>query len=431
MMNPATITRVQAMQTSTDTDRPAVQVTVHTAGGAEGIGNASEAYSTSDYRPRYLYDHAEQYKGFGVTTAVGIVNTVVAPALIGLDAANQGEVDGAIKHALGEAGIESYVNVSAPASIAALKAGAAAEGIALYTHIGGQSAFTLPVAGYTAASGSARYSDGGLGEGRPVFNLVSYGFPTFADAHYGLWEVANTYEKMLAKETGLLVHRGFSLAVPRGRMESDRTLLDIMARSIETCGYTGKLGIHIDAGANEFYDPHTRTYRGLFDDTEKTREDMIALYKELVDTYPIAILQDPLEQHDRQGFTELTATTGIQIVGGDLVGTDVARIKECVAAGCVNTVMIPVCGFATFSDVVNVVRFVKGHGCEVMFENLCGEGIDVADYSVGFRAGTVYEGGLDAVANGLLSAEAAIGPRARFYGERGLKGSRFHLSNSK
>ena len=429
-MKPSVIMSVTAMQTSTDQRNPAVSVTVITAGGAQGIGSAYESYSTSDYRPKYLYDHTERYHGNGVTTAAGIIEKIVAPALIGLDAARQGEVDHAIKTSLAEAGFPAYVNLSAPVSVAALKAGSAALGIPLYRHIGGQSAFTLPVGGYLAASGSKRYGDGERSEGRPVYNLVSFGFDSFEEAHYALWETANAYEKLLAKEAGLLVHRGFSLAVPRGRLESDRSLLDIMTKSIEAAGHGGKIGLHIDVGANEFYDAQAELYRGLFDTEEKTGTQMVSLYKELVEAYPIVMLQDPLQQHDTAGFAELTASTGIQIVGGDLFGTDVARIKSCIMAGCVNSVLLPVCGFETFSDVIQMVRFVKSHGADVMLQDLSGEGLDIADFSVGFRAGTVYQGGLDPVGNRLISTEKLIGPRARFYGIRGLQGSKFCLRQS-
>ena len=429
-MKPSVIMSVTAMQTSTDQSKPAVSVTVITAGGAQGIGIANESYSTSDYRPKYLYDHTGRYHGNGVMTAAGIIEKVVAPALIGLDAARQGEVDHAIKKSLSEAGFPSYVNLSAPVSVAALKAGAAALEIPLFRHIGGQSAFTLPIGGYMAASGGKRYGNGERSEGRPVYNLVSYGFDSFEEAHYALWETANTYEKLLAKEAGLLVHRGFSLAVPRGRLESDRSLLDIMSKAIEAAGHRGKIGIHIDVGANEFYDTQTGVYRGLFDTEEKTGVQMVSLYKELVKAYPLVMLQDPLEQHDTAGFAELTASTGIQIVGGDLFGTDVARIKSCVMADCVNSVLLPVCAFETFSDVIELTRFVKSRGADVMLQDLSGEGLDIADFSVGFRAGTVYQGGLDPLGNRLISTEKLIGPRARFYGVRGLQGSKFALRQS-
>jgi len=426
-MNPSRITSVTAMQSSTDQSNPAVQVTVGTAGGAMGTGSAYECYSTSDYRPKYLYDHTGQYHGNGVTTAVGIIEKIVASALIGLDAACQGEADNAIKMTLAKAGFQGYVNLSAPISVAVLKAGAAAVGIPLYRHIGGQSAFTLPVGGQLVPSGSKRYSNGGRSKDKPVYNLVSHGFASFEDAHYALWEVANVYEKLLAKEFKLLIHRGFSLTVPAGKMDSDRRLLDIMVTAIAKAGHTGKIGIHMDVGANEFYDSATGRYSGLIDGKEKTGEELVALYESLVKDYPIVILQDPLEQNDMTGFAALTQRTGIQIVGKDLFGTNVERIKHCINARCVNSVLLPVCGFETVSDVIRVVRYAKSHGVDVMLQNMSGEGLDIAEYAVGFRAGSIYQSGLDSVGNRLIAIEQVIGPRARYYGSCGLQGSKFGL----
>jgi enolase len=421
------IIRVEAIQSSTDQRHPAVKVTVTTAGGAVGSGSVFESYSTSRYRPQFLYDHTGSYRGFGVTTAAAIINQIIAPALIGAAADNQSEVDGRIKEAMAKAKLEPYVNISSPVSIAALKAGAASLDIPLFRHIGGRGAFTIPVGGQLCASGGKRYYAESRSRGRPVYNMVSYGFPSFAEAHYALWETTIAYEKLLAEKYSIRIHRGFSMAIPPGKLENDVKLWEILTEAIETAGYAGRIGLHVDAGANEYYEKETRLYRGLFGPEDKDRDKMLRLYEKMASTYPFVIIQDPLHQDDLDGYAALLRSTGVQISGYDLFGTDVRRMKECINSGCVNSVLLPLCSFATVSDAVELVRYAKGHGIDVMPQNLSGEGLDVAAYAVGFKAGTLYQGGIDAVSNHLIAMEQAVGERAHFYGGRGIQGERFAI----
>ncbi len=430
-MKPTEIVSVTAMQTSTDERNPAVKVTVTTRNGAKGSGSAFESFSVSDYRPKYLYDNGEKYFGNGVTAAVSIIENIIAPAIIGMDAFSQGEVDCAIKGALDQAGLERAVNLTNPVSVAVLKAAAASLKLPLYRYIGGRSAFTLPFAGYRVASGGKRYCADSKAQGKPIYNLVSHGFSTFAEATYALWETANVYEKMLAKNYGILVHRGFSLDIPAGRVENDKQLLTMMTESINQAGYTGKIGIHIDVGASLYYDPESGLYKGLFDTADKTTDKLFAYYEQMVKEYPIVILQDPFDQHDMEHHAKLLATTGIEIAGQDLCGSSPEHIMECISIGCINALVISVCCFETFSDVINIVRFAKNHDVDIIPLDCSGEGLSVAQYAVGFRSGAIYQSGLHSACNPLLAIEDEIGPRARYYGTDGLKGNAFRLQQNK
>lgn len=426
-MYPSNIISVTAMQSSTDMSNPSVQVTVTTANGSIGAASVYETFSTSRYKPRFLYDQTEQYRGFGVTTAVAIINNIIGPALIGIPADKQGIVDDAINSTMKKAGLAPYVNISSPVSVAALKAGAAAMDIPLYRHLGGQGAFTLPVGGYNAASGGKRYNANSISEGRPIYNLVSYGYPTFADAHYALWETANAYERLLGEKYSIRVHRFFTMAIPKGKLDNDEKLWDILAEGIAIAGHSGKIGIHADVGANEYYDSEKDLYDGLFSSEKKDKRDMLALYKKMTEDYPFVMLQDPLHQDDLEGHAALVDSTGVQIIGHDLFGTDVERIKMCINKGCINSVILPVCSFNTVSDAIEVVRYAKNHGIDIMPQNLGGEGLDVASYAVGFKAGSIYQSGIDGPSNSLIIIEQEIGPRAKFYGLSGLQGSKFCL----
>jgi len=424
-MYPSNIISVTAMQSTTDQNHPSVQVTVTTANGSVGISSVYETFSTSSYKPRFLYDQTEQYHGFGVTTAAAIINNIIGPALVGIPADKQGTVDDTIRSVMKKAGLPPYVNISSPVSVASLKAGAATMGIPLYRHIGGQGAFTLPVGGYNAASGGKRYNAQSISQGRPVYNLVSYGYPTFADAHYALWETANAYEGLLAKKYSIRVHRYFTMAIPMGKLDNDEKLWDILAEGIKIAGHEDKIGIHVDVGANEYYDREKDLYDGLFSNVKKDRKDLLNLYKKMTTDYPFVMIQDPFHQDDLEGHAALVESTGVQIIGYDLFGTDVERIKMCINEGCINSVLLPVCSFCTVSDAIEVVRYAKNHGIDVMPQNLSGEGSDVASYAVGFKAGSIYQSGIDTASNILIILEQEIGPRAKFHGISGLQGAKF------
>ncbi|MGD9560273.1 MAG: enolase C-terminal domain-like protein [Oscillospiraceae bacterium] len=427
-MNPAIITSVMAMQMSTDQPTPAVQAVVTTAGGAVATAAIGELYSTSRYAPKYLYDGEASYFGKGVAQAVRIVQDVVAPAVVGLAADDQSAVDGAIRQALEEAGIAPCVNLTAPVSVAALKAAGEAHDLGLYRHLGGRAAFMLPVGGHAAASGSKRYGALARPDDRPVFALVAHGFASFAEAQYGLWETFNAYDALLSEKFDILAQRGYMLNIPAGKVNDDEELLKLMVQGIEIAGHTGRIGIHLDAGANAYYDAENQCYRGLFSAADKSGADLLALYERWLAQYPIVILEDPFHQDDVDGFRTLCAQSGIQIVGRDLFGADVARIKRCIDAGCVNAVSVSLCTFETVSDLIEVTRYAKNRNVDVMPRYDGGEGVQtVADLAVGLCAGTLCLGGMDATSNRLIAIEQEIGPRARFYGGRGIKGARFSL----
>lgn len=414
------IKSVLAREAYSDAGYPAVEVTVTSDCGDTGLAYNTENYSTGSYHPVYLYDKEERFDGFGVTKAADIINKYIAPRLVGLDLDNRALIDSTIKAALRENGIPNYVNVSSPVSVAAFKAAAVAKKLPLFRHVGGQSAFTLPVGSHLCASGCKRYSNGMRAQEKPIYFLAAYDFPTFAQAHYALWETVNIYEKLLAKKYGFLIHRGFSMAINAGKMDHDEFLWKVFVESIETAGYTGKVGISINIGANEYYNSETGLYEGLFSAEPKSKEALMDLYVRMTTEYPFIMLMDPFEENDLESFARLRAKTKAKIVGADLCCANLERIKECVRYGCVDSVMLCVNEFETVSDAINAVCFAKNFGVDVLPRDACGESLDVVAYAVGFNAGTIYEGGLDIISNELLLLEEEIGEKAKFYARAGM-----------
>jgi enolase len=148
---------------------------------------------------------------------------------------------------------------------------------------------------------------------------------------------------------------------------------------------------------------------------------MIEMYKEMVKTYPIIVLEDPLDEEDYEGHARLTRELDIQIVGDDLFTTNVERLKKGMEVGACNAVLLKVNQIGTISEAFDTVKLAYRNGYGLMPCSSRGEGIDIADYSVGLGAGTVRESGVGASGNRFLAIEAELGARAKFLGIEGLK----------
>jgi enolase len=146
------------------------------------------------------------------------------------------------------------------------------------------------------------------------------------------------------------------LQIPPGMIKNIRELWDIMASTIDTCGYEGKVGMHIDVAAATYYGKEKEYCVGLFSDEDKSRDDMITMYKELVKTYPIIVLEDPLDEEDYEGHAVLTQELNIQIVGDDLFTTSANHLLTGVEVGACNAVLLIMNQIGTISETFDIVR---------------------------------------------------------------------------
>jgi enolase len=372
---------------------------------------------------RYVYDGGRRWNGLGVQKAVGNIEKEIAPALRGLDAARQREVDETLirldgtpdKSRLGG-------NALAAVSAAVLKAGAASLGIPLYQHIGGVNACILPVPGVIAVYGSTRYGGGKRAGGKPSYAFLSHGFATFREASYACWEVREAFEALLREKYDLMTRVGFEpLPIPPGVVSHDRELWELMAAAIDRAGHGGRIGLHVDIAACCFYDASTDRFCGLFSAEDKSREELMDLYRTMVSGYPFLILEDPLDEDDYEGHAALTRELGVEIVGDDLFTTNVERLRKGVETGACNAVLLKVNQIGTISEAFDFVEVARRNGYGVMPCSSRGEGPDIGDYAVGLGTGHVRECGLDHNTNRLLQIEAELGSRARFLGRGGLK----------
>jgi enolase len=378
--------------------------------------------SIGEHEIAFVYDGGTKWHGKGVQRAVDQVNNLVSPSIVGMDVTKQAEIDEFLQYFRKDG--EPIVlggNVTSAVSAAVLKAGAASLMIPLYQHIGGEDAFVLPVPGVMAVIGSRRYGGGHKAAGKPSYSFMSYGFNSFQEASYAAWEVATEFTQTMASRFKLDARQDFAVLVPPGLIKHDRELWKLMIDAIVRCGYEGKMGLQVDIAATSFLDPQSGFFSGLFSTGEKTKDELIQLYHEMVDDYQFIILEDPLEENDYPGHAALTNELQIRIVGDDLFTTDPERVEMGIELGAANVVLLKVNQIGTISKALEMVRIAYQHGYGVMPCSSRGEGADIADYAVGINAALLREGAVGPTGNRLLKIESELGNRARFLGKAAVK----------
>jgi enolase len=418
------IVSVTARQVFSERGHPGIKAVVTTSNGARGAAIVTAGISVGEHEVQFAYDGGDRWAGRGVQKAVDNVMNVIGPALKGMDASKQLEIDGAIieldatpnKASLGG-------NATASVSAAALQAGAASLGIPLYQHIGGANACVMPTPGAISVLGSRRYGGGKRSGGKPSYSFICYGFETFSAASEGAWEVSRRFGQILQKRFASEdIGRSWrGMFIRPGLVEHDRELWDLKVEAIAAAGYEGKVGIQVDVAAGTYYDKQSERYVGLFSKADKTRDDLITLYQEMEADYPFVILEDPLDENDYEGHAIVTRELDIEIVGDDLFTTNPERVQHGIETGACNAVLLKVNQIGTISEAFEMVRLAYRNGYGVMPCDSRGEGPLIADYTVGLNAGHLREGAMGAVGNRFLEIEAELGNRAEFLGIQGLK----------
>src|SRR5512136_1961402 len=259
------IMSITARQIFSDRGHPGVEATVKTNGGAAGVAICTAGISVGTHEVEFAYDGGTKWRGRGVQKAVDNVNRIIAPALKGLDAAKQLEVDDGMLN-LGGPGAKLRLggNATAAVSAAVLKAGAASLGIPLYRHIGGVNACTLPVAGEISFMGSDRYGSGKRSGGKPSYSFMAYGFDTFSDASYAIWDISTEWREMLNQKFAIpRVSRTSHPVIQAGVIRHDREIWDLMAETVHRLGYGGKMGFQVDVAAGTYYENDKDRFVGL------------------------------------------------------------------------------------------------------------------------------------------------------------------------
>lgn len=421
-MSKREIKTVMAREVYWDRMKPAVMVTVTTEGGAVGKAFCSPGLSLGTHEKPALYDGSSRFDGYGVNTVADHINQRFAPMLVGRDVGQQAEIDGILlREDKGRLG----VNGRAALSTAVLNTAAAAEGISLYRYVGGERAFVMPVPAALAATGSNRYGFGEAVGYKPTYSMLAYGFETYREASEALWNTYMNWYDFMKEKLSVKMQPIAGMAIPAGKLKDDRELWEMMAEVIERSGYRGRIGLQVDMAANSFYNRETKRYEGLFSQGDKSREDMIGLVLEMTEKYPFVSVEDPLMEDDFEGFAEITEKSGVQIIGDDLVAGREDRLKQAADKKACNCIRVAAGQIGTFLETASLVLSAWENNIGISVCGERGDGIHACDYAVGLNAGTAREYGMCYSGNRLLEIEKEIGPRVKFYGREGIRGTRF------
>jgi enolase len=421
----ATILDIHAREILDSRGNPTIEVEVTLQSGAAGRAAVPSGASTGEHEALELRDgDPRRYLGKGVRKAVGSVIEKIAPALRGMDASDQVEIDRKLM-ALdgtsnkGKLGANAILGVS----MAVARAGAVESGLPLYRYLGGPLSRTLPVPLMNILNGGAHATNT---VDFQEFMIVPVGASSFGEALRMGAEVFHALKKVLIKRklsTGVGDEGGFAPDLP-----NDEHALTVVIEAIESAGYApGKqVAIALDCAASELFDKKTKKY--TFKKSGGGTRDakgMVDLYAKWLDEYPIVSIEDGLAEDDWEGWAVLTARLGdrVQLVGDDLFVTNTERLARGIEGGVANSILIKVNQIGTLTETLEAIEMARAAGYLSIISHRSGETEDtfIADLAVGTGAGQIKTGSAsrtDRVAkyNQLLRIEEQLGDVAEFPG---------------
>ncbi len=417
----AIIEAVGAREILDSRGNPTVEVEVLLDDGAFARAAVPSGASTGAFEAVELRDGAGPYGGKGVQRAVAGVVQRIGPALEGMDADDQRLVDQTMIDLDGTPNkAELGANAILGASLAVARAAAESAGLPLYRYLGGPNAHLVPVPMMNILNGGS-HADSNVDI--QEFMIAPIGAPTFAEALRSGAEVYHALKSVLKKKglaTGLGDEGGFA-----PNLDSNRAALDLIGEAVEAAGL--KLGTDIalamDAAANEFYDNGTYAFEG----GTKSADEMTAYYADLVASYPIVSLEDPLFEDDWDGWKTLTDELGdrVQIVGDDIFVTNVERIQRGIDGGQANALLVKVNQIGSLTETLDAVDLAHRNRFRCMISHRSGETEDttIADLAVAINCGQIKTGAparSERVAkyNQLMRIEEELGDAARYAGAR-------------
>jgi enolase 1/2/3 len=425
-MSLTVISDIRARQVLDSRGNPTIEVDVELTGGAVGRAIVPSGASTGEHEAWELRDgDKEHYSGKGVSRAVQNVETEIADAVVGLDALDQLTIDSTMIALDGTPNKKQLgANAILGVSLAVAHAAAGQLDLPLFRYLGGPNAKVLPVPMMNVINGGA-HSDAPIDF--QEFMIMPKGAPTFAEAlRYGT-EVFHALKSVL-KERGLSTAVGDEGGFAPN-LAGVEDALDTMAKAVEKAGY--KLGddvaFALDPASSEFYDSNRNLY--VFkksDKSEKTADELVALYQELCAKYPIVSIEDGCAENDWQGWKELTDTLGskIQLVGDDVFVTNVEFLRKGIDAGVANSILVKVNQIGSLTETLDAIELARENRYTAVISHRSGETEDttIADIAVATNAGQIKTGSLsrtDRIAkyNQLLRIEEELGDNARYGGK--------------
>jgi enolase len=405
---------------------PTVEVEVQLASGAVGRAIVPSGASTGAHEAVELRDGDKQrYGGKGVLKAVDHVNNLLADELVGFDALDQVGLDEIMRELdgtpnKGKIGANAILGVS----LAAAKAAAEALGLPLYRYLGGIAARTLPVPmmnilnGGKHAAGSTDFQE---------FMVMPVGAPTYAEGVRWGVEVYQSLKKVLhdgGYSTNVGDEGGFAPSLG-GNVKA----IEVILRAIEGAGYRPgeDLYIALDPASSELYDAATNTYKLAIEGRTLSSDELVELWADWAARFPIISLEDGMAEDDWAGWRALYARIGdkVQLVGDDLLVTNVERIERAIHEQACNALLCKVNQIGTLTESVAAIEMSHRAGWAAVVSHRSGETEDatIADLVVAYNTGQIKTGAparSDRVAkyNQLLRIEEELGDIAVYPGKK-------------
>ena len=404
---------------------PTVEAEVVLASGHSGRAAVPSGASTGEYEAVELRDGDHgRYLGRGVLNAVGNIGTEILSAVRSRDASDQREIDHAMIELDGTPGKGRLgANAVLAVSLAVARAAAAEQGLPLYRYLGGDDARTLPVPMMNIVNGGAHASNN---VDIQEFMIMPVRAGSFSEGLRMGVEVFHALKKVLTeagKSTAVGDEGGFA-----PDLGSDIEAAEVVMRAIEAAGYRPgeDILLSVDAAASELFSDGAYTFRKSSGASLAT-EEMIAFWEEMIARFPLASLEDPLDEDDWPGWAALTARVGdrCQIVGDDLFATNLTRLERGMRERSANAILVKVNQIGTLTESIDAVRAAREAGFGTVISHRSGETEDtfIADLAVATGAGQIKTGApsrTDRVAkyNQLLRIEERLGARGEYAAER-------------
>ncbi len=386
----AIIEAIAAREILDSRGNPTVEVEIELEDGTQARAAVPSGASTGAFEASELRDGGKRYAGKGVEKAVAFVNEEIAQAIVGYDSQDQRLIDTEMIELDGtknksRLGANSILGVS----LAVAKASAESADLSLFRYLGGPNAHILPVPMMNILNGGA-HADTNVDI--QEFMIAPIGAPTFRESLRWGAEIYHALKSVLKKRglaTSVGDEGGFA-----PNLESNRAALDLIIEAISLAGFKPgtDIALAMDVAATEFHDAGKYTFEG----SSKSSDQMIAYYKELVDAYPLVSIEDPLNEEDWAGWTEMTKVLGsrVQIVGDDLFVTNPERLARGIASDTANALLVKVNQIGTLTETLDAVDMAHRANYRSMLSHRSGETEDttIADLAVATNCGQIKTG---------------------------------------
>jgi len=407
-MTDVAITDITARWVLDSRGNPTIAATV-TAGGCVGSAMVPSGASTGTREAVELRDNDSAFHGKGVTRAIANVTDEIAPAIMGMDVRDQQAVDRAMLELDGTGNKASLgANAILAVSLACARTAARCSSLELYAYLGDKRVMPVP---YMNVINGGEHAGNDLAIQEHM--IAPVGAQSFARAVQMCSEVYHTLKALLTRRygsPGVNVGDEGGFAPP---LSSTEEALDLIVKAIEKNGYGDEMTLALDAAATSFY------RRGRYElGRWHTREELLAYYEQLADSYPIISVEDAFAENDWEGFIAITEALGdhLQIVGDDLFVTNEALLSRGIERGACNALLLKPNQIGTLTEAMQVAQRCRDNGYRVMVSHRSGDTCDafIADLAVALgtgqiKAGAPCRGERTAKYNRLMAIEEELG----------------------